>query len=181
MDALEEKKLLFRIQNGDKEAFGEVYDEYVTKIYRFVWLKVSSQETAQDLTSEIFLKSWRYLVKDDTQKSKIRNLQAFLYKVARNVIIDFYRKRSDPVSIEEIEEDIIDDRLNASEKLYLEDDLKEVKKALDRIKDEYSQVIILYYLEEIPIREIADILDKSEGATRVIIHRALKALRNELK
>ena len=181
MNSLEEQKLLSKIQNGDSEAFGKIYDKYAEKIYRFVWIKVNSREQAQDLTSEVFLKGWRYLTKNGIKKVKVKNLQAFLYKTARNIIIDFYRKPNNSISIEEIDKDIIEEEFNLNEKLYLEDDFKEIKNALGKIKDEYSHVIIFHYIEDLSAKEIAEILDKSEGTVRVLIHRAMKALKNELE
>ena len=87
----QEKEILKRIKNGENEAFGELYDFYAPKIYRFVRLKVDSQENAQDLTSETFLRTWKYLQK---QRKIRKRFQSLLYKVARNLVIDFYRSRS---------------------------------------------------------------------------------------
>jgi RNA polymerase sigma-70 factor (ECF subfamily) len=87
----QEKDILKKIKKGDKEAFGELYDFYAPKIYRFVRLKVDSQETAQDLTSEAFLKIWQHI--QDQRKIRER-FQSLLYKIARNLVIDFYRARS---------------------------------------------------------------------------------------
>lgn len=173
----QEKEILKRIKNGDNEAFGELYDFYAPRVYRFVRLKVDSQETAQDLTSEAFLRIWQFL----QEQKKIRErFQALLYKIARNLVIDFYRDRS-------TREILIDDDLGefssiegeeASDKLVLrQEEMAGVKKALVQINPNYQDVIVWYYLDELSIPEIAEILDKNEGTVRVLVHRAVKSLR----
>lgn len=177
----QEKEILKRIKNGDNEAFGEFYDFYVPKIYRFVRLKVDSQETAQDLTSEAFLRIWKYL----QEQKKIRErFQALLYKIARNLVIDFYRTKSvREILIEDNLEELseIDDQEIGDELVVRQEEIVEVKKALLRIRSNYQDVVVWYYLDELSISEIAEILDKNEGTVRVLIHRAVRALRGAME
>lgn len=179
MTSLQEKIILSRIRYGDKEAFGQVYDLYVDKIYRFIYFRVPSEEIAQDLTSDCFLKVFQYLTKDT---SRIESLKAFIYQVARNLVIDYYRARDKrPISIEnELTYEIAAKESNQEEKIEINFQLKEVERALTQIKDEWREIIILRYIEDYSIKEIAQILEKSEGAIRVLVHRALKALRKLL-
>jgi len=177
----QEKEILKKIKNGDNEAFGELYDFYAPRVYRFVRLKVDSQETAQDVTSEAFLKIWQYL--QEQRKIKER-FQALLYKIARNLVIDFYRSKS-------IREILIEDNLEefsevedkeTSDKLVIrQEEMVEVKKALIQVHPNYQDVIVWYYLDELTIPEIAEILEKNEGTVRVLIHRAVKSLRNVME
>ncbi len=180
LDPLEEKLILERARRGEREGFAEIYDFYAVKIYRFIYLKVSRKEDAQDLTSEVFLKSWRYL-----NEKKIDNLKSLLYQTARNLVIDFYRQnkgeRRKSVSLEEVQNTLIDKKNNLLKKADLNLEIERVKKSLSRIKSDYQEVIILRYIEEFSFREIAGILGKSEGSVRVLSHRALKALREEMK
>lgn len=170
--------------NINKESFGALYDEYIKPIYRFIYFKVNSKEEAEDLASETFLKAWNYLSKIDNS-NKIHNFKAFLYQVANNLVIDFYRKRSLlPISLNDGEwEDanIPDEKISGIDKIKKEDDTAELKKAFKKIPENYSSVVIWYYLEELEIAEIAQILGKSEGTVRVTIHRALKALKRALE
>ena len=71
------------------EQFGQIYDQYIDKIYRFVYLKVDGQETAQDVTSKVFIKGWESYQKSG---SNIKNPGAFLYQIARNAVVDHYRE-----------------------------------------------------------------------------------------
>lgn len=173
----QEKEILKKIKNGDNEAFGELYDFYAPRLYRFVRLKVDSQETAQDLTSEAFLKIWQYL----QEQKKIRErFQALLYKIARNLVIDFYRTRSvREILIEDNLEEFsgIEDEETSEDLVLRQEEMAEAKKALVQINPNYQDVIFWYYIDELPIVDIAEILNKSEGAVRVLIHRAVKALR----
>ncbi len=173
----QEKDILKRIKNGDGNAFGELYDFYAPRVYRFVRLKVDSQETAEDLTSEAFLKIWKYL----QEQKKIRErFQALLYKIARNLVIDFYRTKS-------VREILIEDSLEelsgpgneeTGEDLVLrKEEMAGLKKAILQINPNYQDVILWYYIDDLPIIDIAEILNKNEGTVRVLIHRAVKALR----
>ena len=71
-----------------KETFSQIYDQWIEKIFRFVFLKVNSEEVAQDLTSETFTRCWECFKNGD----KIDNPSAFLYQIARNLVVDFYRQ-----------------------------------------------------------------------------------------
>ena len=161
-----------------QEIFSQIYDKYIDKIYRFIFLKVNSQEKAQDLCSETFLRGWRVFKEN---KNKIENPQAFLYRIARNLVIDHYREKGRTQIIPADNVPIIDPRADLEEKSSLDSDMNRVKLVLADIKDDYQEVIIWHYIEDLSIPEIAGILDKSEGAVRVTLHRALGAIREKIK
>ena len=159
-----------------KKQFSELYNKYVDKIYRFIFLKVSSQEIAQDLTSETFLRGWQAF----RNPRDIENPPAFLYKIARNLVIDHYREKEQKGTISTEELRIIDPRSNLEEKAILTSDLSTIQAALSKLREDYQTVIIWRYLDELSIPEIAKILEKPEGTVRVTLHRALKTLRTQL-
>ncbi len=165
-----------------KQIFSKIYDQQITKIFRFVVLKVDSQETAEDITAETFLRGWKSFQRTEI---KIENFSAFLYQIARNLIIDHYREKgkrkivtlenvtiTNPISVTD------NDPIKA---LHLDAETKIIKKALSNLKSDYQDVIIWYYLDELSISEISKIMDKQEGAVRVALHRALKALREKIQ
>lgn len=168
---------------NNRKIFSKIYDQYIDKIYRFVFLKVSSQEIAQDITSETFLRGWKAFQKSKTvdNKKKIENPQAFLYQIARNLIVDFYREKGKIQIVSAEYTQIIDPQTNLEEEALLASDVDMVKLALANIREEYQEVIIWRYLDELSIPEMAETLNKSEEAVRVMLHRALKSLKNELK
>lgn len=159
----------------------ELYDANVGKIYRYIYFRVGSEAQAQDLTSEVFLKSWQYIGDQSAAggAKPLANPRAFFYQVARNLITDFYRQKDKaPISLEEIADKPIADKsggpIDAASRAL---DMDAVKKALGRLNDEYREVIIWRYLDELDIKEIADILNKREGNVRTLLSRALAALK----
>lgn len=163
-----------------KKFFSKVYDENIDNVYRFIFLKVGAKEITQDLCSEVFLRFWQSM----EAGTEIVNSRAFIYQIARNLIVDHYRQkgqekeRTSGFPVEEIE--INGPQANPEKQAILASDLNEMQRAISRIKDEYQDVIIWYYLDEISIREIAQMTGKTENNIRVIVHRALETLRNLL-
>lgn len=179
---IQEKILLLKLKKKDPDAFTKVYDLYVNPIYRFIYFKVPRHQDAEDLTSEVFLKTWQYI--NETEEA-IQNLQALLYRLARNLVVDFYRNRTKTELIIENEEMLIkieDTRQqNFLTQIDAKAELKNLEPILRRMKDEYREVLILRYIEELTISEIATILEKSKGSVRVLVHRALKVVRELTK
>lgn len=165
--------------NREQQKFTKIYDLYVESIYRFIFIKVNSQAIAEDLTSEVFLKSWQ--VFQEKEKQKIRNPRAFLYITARHLVIDFYRtkKQKQTVSIEDSRE--IEDTGEQLEKNEsVRSDMVLVYNKLKNLNQDYQNVVILRFVEELSIKEIAEVLDKSKGATRVLLHRAMGQLKEQM-
>lgn len=160
-----------------KEEFSQIYDNCIDKIYRFIYFKVSSQEVAQDLCSETFLKGWQ-VFKENSKE--IENPQAFLYQIARNLVIDHYREKDRTKVISVSSVPITDPAENLEEKSFINSDLDNIKASLANLKHDYQEIITWYYIEDFSISEIAQMMDKSEGAVRVMVHRALKALKNKV-
>ena len=178
---LKEKLLLLRLKKKDPEAFAQLYDLYMTPIYRFIYFKVPSQQDAEDLTSEVFLKIWQYATQKDEE---IENLRALLYRMARNLVIDFYRSRArqDWVSDEEAASKIPDThQQKLLAQIEAKTELESLEGVMRQMKDEYREVLLLRYIEELSIGEIADILQKTKGSVRVQLHRALKLSRELLE
>lgn len=172
---IEEKLLLLKIKTKkDPEAFGYLYDNYVEKIYRFVFFKVSSKEEAEDLTSEVFLKAWDYLI---SEGKEVGNFTGFIFQIARNKVIDFYRTRArkqetalDP----ELEISMVDKNF---EQVAANQELEKLLNIIKQLKQEYQEIVLLRYVEEMSISEIARILEKSSLNVRVTLHRAGKKLK----
>ncbi len=163
--------------DNHQKNFSQLYDQYIDKIYRFVFLRVNSQEVAEDLTSETFLRGWRSF-KDE--EKKIINPSAFLYQIARNLVIDFYREKGKVQVVSAESTPINDPRINLEEKALLGSDIDTVKQAIGNLKEDYQAVVIWHYLDDLSVPEIANVMEKPEGTIRVMLHRALKALKKEL-
>jgi len=173
---ISEKKLLYKIQTRkDPDAFGKLYDLYIEKIYRFIFLKLSHKQEAEDVTSEVFLKAWHYLI--DPSKDSVKHFSGLVYKIARNSVIDVYRKRSNTkeFSLEDSDSIVSDDALAQIEQKH---DVQIILKSLHKLKSQYQELIVFRYVDELSISEIAEILDKKPTAVRVGLHRAIKTLKN---
>ena len=165
------------MQNPRKE-FSQIYDNYISKIYRFIFLKVSSIETAEDLTSETFLRGWQVY---ENRADDLENPQAFLYQIARNLVIDHYRKKAKNQVVSVDQNPLIDPRVNLEKNAEKNSDLMNIRNAMADLKDEYQNVLIWHYLDDLPVREVAKLMDKSEENTRVLLHRALKSLKKTIQ
>ncbi len=160
-----------------KKKFAKLYDKYVEKIYRFVFLKVSSQEEAQDLTSQVFTKGWKKFRKGE----KIDNPPAYLYQIARAEIANHHREKAKFQVTNAVSDQIIDSNPGIEETQELQSELEILKKTLPQLKDDYQNVVIWRYLEGLSIKDIAEITERPEGTVRVMVHRALKELREKME
>ncbi len=165
--------------SNQKKKFSKIYDKNVEKIYRFVFLKVSSQERAEDITSQVFTKGWESFRDGDKE---IKNPSAFLYQIARNLVVDFYRQKG-KAQIMSPEEagDMSDPGIDLEKEANTDLEIEMVKKSLSSLKEDYKDVIILRYLDGFSTEEVAEVMGKSRGAVRVMLHRALKSLRKQIE
>jgi len=174
-----EKKLVYRVRaHKDADAFGILYDRYVTKIYRFVYLKVSHKEEAEDIVSDVFLKTWNYLTDNTRDRTvEVASFSGLIYTIARTSIIDFYRARANrrECTIEVLEG--VADETDLKSEIATRQEIDLILKSLKKMKREYQEVIVLKYIEELSTAEIAEILDKSQVSVRVTVHRAMKILK----
>lgn len=158
---------------GDREAFGKLYQLYVDKIYRFCYFRVGQKkEDAEDLTADIFLKAWQKL---DTFTTG--NFQAWLYMIARNSVIDFYREKKARIPLDE---SVADGKPSLLEMVSVSLEVDRVKKAMKQLSQEQQEVLLLRFTEDMSHREIAQIVKKSEEAVRALQYRALKELKGKL-
>ena len=171
------------MDNCEKK-FSKIYDQCIEKIYRFVFVKVNSQEVAEDITSRVFMRGWEAFKKSQnpiTNDQKIDNPRAFLYQIARNLVIDHYREKGKAQIVStDFTPNLADPRTNIVEKAITNADLAVVKNALKDLNEDNQNVIIWHYLDDLPIKEVAKLLDRSEEATRVLLHRTLNSLRERL-
>lgn len=174
-----DKKLIQRAIKGEAEAFGLLYDRYQPQIYRFILIKVGHREEAEDLTHQVFLKSWKNI---SDYKFQGFPFSTWLYSVARNQVIDFYRTKKKTLVIEDVVDETIELRIESSYSLDTDKklDIERVKKAILQLKDEQQSVIILRFIEDFSPKETALIMNKSEGAIKLLQHRAVKNLKKIL-
>ena len=161
-----------------RKEFSKIYDEEVDKIYRFVFLKVNSKVKAEDITSETFYRVWSVFKEGN---EKIDNVSAFLYRVAKNLIVDYYRDQGKALIIPTEDLPLIDHSQDIEQASINNSDMRNVRTALASLNEDYQNAIIWYYLDDLPISKVAELLGRTESATRVLIHRALYSLKDKIK
>jgi len=168
--------LVARAQKGDTEAFGQIYDALVKPVYRYIYYRVDAQ-IAEDLTEETFLKVWQNLKK---YKKGKHPFSSWVFKIAHNLVCDYYRKHQ---STSEIDENIPapQDSLHPEQKITVKFTQIQLRKAIKKLPENSQQVIILKYINELDNQSIAKTIGKSEGAIRTIQFRALQQLRSILE
>ncbi|RMD52150.1 RNA polymerase sigma factor [Candidatus Parcubacteria bacterium] len=171
-----QKFLLFRIYRfRDTEAYGELYEFFVPRIRRYISFRVADVAVAEELTAEVFLRGWEYAT-----ASLVKNPGALFYRIAKNVIADFYRKRKAEVDIEEVAEPESKEE-PVSETMVLQAEQANLLANLKELKEEYRDVLVMKYLDEMSVAEIAEVLEKTKNNVRVLLHRAKKALRQQME
>lgn len=165
-----------RAQDGDTEAFSKIYDMFFTQVYRYTAFRVPA-DVAEDLVSDIFVKAWEKL-----HTYKIRKnvpFAAWLFRIARHTVIDAYRTHR---GFEEVPEGLIDQDLfnKADTKIGRDEMLRMVNQSMDQLPERYREVLLLSYMADLPYSEVARVLRLTEGAVRILKHRALKKLEQHL-
>lgn len=186
MNRFIDQYLLFRVRTKqDADAFARLYDRYVTPIYRFVYLKLPSKEMAEEVASETFLRCWQYI----QEKNDIGNIRALLYRIARNLVVDTYRKQKElTVSALSISVTFSEDGTSTDSDVEFSDEQRGrdhiearaemalVLAKISRLKEDFQDVLTLRLVDGLGFDDIASILEKTPGNVRVIYHRAMKVL-----
>ncbi|MBN2655579.1 MAG: sigma-70 family RNA polymerase sigma factor [Spirochaetales bacterium] len=163
---------------NDNRQFIEIYDEYAEPIYRYIHYKTCQRETAEDLTSQTFLKA---MEKWHQFNSARGSLSSWLYGIARNLVTDHYRSRGRWGFISDIS-DIWD--MPASDNVIGEiigkEEKQELHRALGTLPSRHREIVILRVWEDLPYRDIAAITGKSEANCKMLFSRALKKLKSRL-
>ncbi len=167
--------LVRKAQDGEVEAFGQLYERHVQSVFRFVFSHIDNSSDAEDLTEEVFIRVWRAIPRYREQGVPFI---AFLIRIARNVIIDYYRSsRHENLNLPLEDVQIAGSKARLDDHLIQSQEGSEIRAMLANLKDEYRTVLVLRFINELSPDEIAEVMGKSSGAIRVIQFRALAALR----
>ena len=170
-----DKDLVDRARMGDNQGFGELYERYATTIYRYVRSRVAGEAAAEDITEEVFLKSFEAI---DRYKDRGHAYSSYLYRVAKNLLADHYRKLEDVISLDEVETRNSGEMLD--EHVIGREEQERIEIAIKSLSEDYQEVLRLRILMDLQTPETAEWMGRSEGAVRVLLHRALKTLRDRL-
>jgi RNA polymerase sigma-70 factor (ECF subfamily) len=170
-------ELVLLAKAGDAEAFGHLYETYLDRIYRYIYFRVTDEQTAEDLISQVFTKAWENL---DRYQPSGRPFIAWLYTIAHNTVIDHYRTRKDTVAIENTLS-LASDSPSPDEQVELHFEADHLRSALQTLTSEQQQVVVLKFIAGMTTDEIAAQLQKSAGAVRALQMRALQALAKQMQ
>lgn len=172
---LNEIETIKKCQAGNLSEFGVLYDAYIKKIYNFVYYKTFNKETAEDLTSKTFFKALKSIKSFDL---KSEGFSGWIYKIARNTVIDFYRTNRNLQNIDDIWDlrDNFDLQLDIDNKKKVE----EIRKYLKKLKTSQREIVILRIWEGYSYREVAEIVGKSEESCKMSFSRTIKKLKTEM-
>jgi len=186
MESPEElKQLVQQAKDGDSTAFSNLYEHYLTPIFRFVFFRVRTHEDTEDLTQHVFLKAWSALpgFGSSSPAGGSGSFPAWLYRIARNTTIDYWRKKKplslDPSSatFQNRQDNTLDPLAASSQK----EEALHIRKALHILSEDQQTILTLKFIEDLSNKEIALVTGKTEGAIRQIQSRALRALRQHLR
>jgi len=173
----DEVLLVQRAISRDADAFGRLYDMYVDRVYRHLYYRVGNVADVEDLTQQVFLKAWQAI---DRYKRTASPFLAWLMTISHNLVVDFYRTKKDKTYLEA--EVTANDLASSPERVAeAHFDQQQLRRAILQLRSDQQQVIMMRFVEGFSYAEIASSLRKREGAIRVILHRAVVALRCILK
>lgn len=175
---MEELALIERAKT-DKEAFGQLYELYVDRIYSYVYYRTGNPEDAEDLTARIFFRAMQHISSYEDQGVPF---SAWLYRIAHNLIANWHRDRSRRkiISLDDIAQwHIQDDSPELTAQLM--EDKQGLLTAIRRLPAERQELLILKFVEQLSNAEIGSIMGRSEGAIKSLYHRTLLSLREELE
>ena len=172
----EDAQLIQKAKDGDVEAFGELYERYMESVFRFIYSQTSHRLDAEDLTADVFLRAWQSLPR---YKERGFSFSAYLFRIARNVLIDNRRKRRPVNVVTEDEIMNLPDTMTTNPSALLSTKMqhRELVNILDQLREDYRTVLVLRFLNELSPEETSEVMGRSVGAVRVLQHRALSSLR----
>ena len=170
--------LVRRAQDGDANAFGELYDRHHRHIFRYVWGRVRDERVAEDLTGEVFT---RMVVNLRGYRVTGVPFQVWLYRVAHNLVVDHYRKGDQGVLVPlHHVEGLSMEKSNPATIVERQLTVERVKDALTRLDPLQQEVVVLRFLTGLSLKEVALTLNKTVAAVKSLQHRGLVALRMAL-
>jgi RNA polymerase sigma-70 factor (ECF subfamily) len=161
----------------DSQALAEIYDRYAEAIYRYLYRYLGNAAQAEDLTSDVFLKLLQSL---NTARAPNDRLQGWLYRVAHNLAMDWFRRQRRAVDLP-LDVELLADTDLPPETVEHRQVREELRVAIRHLTTDQQRVILLRFGEGLKVADVARIMDKSEGAVKILQHRAVKRLRKLLQ
>lgn len=171
-----EKEFANKLKKSDPEAWSELYEEYFTRIYRYIVVRIQNQTEAEDLTEQVFIKA---LDSGPSFTWRGAPISSWLFKIARNQVIDYWRANK-LKNIQLLDESIVDEMTGPEGVALKNEEIRQMIQAVDELTEAQRDVIELRFAGGLSNAEVANLLGKSEGSVKVMQHSALRALRRKL-
>lgn len=170
-----ELEIIKNCQQGKLDDFGALYEQYIRKIYDFIYYKTYHKEIAEDLSSQTFIKALESINSFDGSKG---SFGSWIYRIAQNTVIDYYRTRKFDKNIEDVWD--LGDEADQDSDLDNKQKLAELRKYLKNFKPIQRNIVILRIWQQLSYKEIAEITNLSEANCKMIYSRVLKQLKLEM-
>ena len=179
MDIIQERILLVRIKNKNREAALSLIDEHYKLVYHFLFKLCKEKVIAQDLTQETFIKAWDKIENFNGQS----RFSTWLYRISYNVFIDYKRMNTlNTIALDVSEVNtVLECTAKIDEDVSLKLQYEAIMKFVNNLSEKYKEVILLHYVDDLSIKEIGVILNIPKGTVKLRINGALVELRNKLK
>jgi RNA polymerase sigma-70 factor (ECF subfamily) len=175
----EEKEILARASQGDREAFGALYEQYVERIFNYIYYRTGSVHDAEDLTARVFHRALNHI---QNYVDRGVPFSAWLYRIAHNLIANWHRDRSRHQEIPLDDAPTLHYKGEPPEVALMHDqDREALLKLIRHLPAERQHLLILKFVEHMSNSEIGETMNRSEGAVKSLYHRTLLALRDELE
>ena len=172
----DEESLVKQAQKGDEEAFTQLYEEYFTKIYRYVALRIGNEMEAEDIAQQVFLRALQSI---GSFKWRGVPFSSWLFRIAHNQVVDYLRRKAKRTTVPLNEVQVFADH-NPQEEVEQELDLERLAAAVNHLTKAQREVISLRFTGELSTAETAKVMGKSQGAVKALQHSAIVALRKTL-
>lgn len=177
-DNSDEASMITAAQN-DPDAFGALYERYVTRIYNYIYYRTGNPSEAEDLTARVFLRAHRHIGRFKNQGLPF---SAWLYRIAHNLVANWHRDNSRRNEIPLDDNARLVHRGDLPETQVIDQqEFERLLQAIRRMSPERQQLVILKFVERMSNSDIGVIIGRSEGAIKSLYHRTLIELRNELE
>lgn len=172
-------KALVKLAAEDKDAFGELYERYLPKIYNYIFYRTGNTQDAEDLTAKVFFRAMSHI---GNYVDKGVPFQAWLYRIAHNLVANWHRDQGRRKII--ALDDYVAHSLKSDAPNRLSEELEEQRQLIEavrRLPEDRQQLLLLKFIEQMSNAEIGEIMGRTEGAIKSLYHRTLLALREELQ
>ena len=176
MDTHSDNALMLKVKNGDIDKMGLLYERYYHQLYRFLFNMTRQKELSEDMVQNIFLRMLKY----PEGFMGFGEFKMWMYHIARNSVYDHFRKVKRTPSHSDLKdyEERIEGEQHTDGQIEKEQELKTLETAMEKLSDENRELLILCRFQELKYNEIAKILNTTEGAIKVRVHRALNQLKS---